>query len=437
MIFHRLLIAFFASALFASAQTPVGPRDERAFPTAANKKGLQVQMLDDALALGIHHAALNVSLGALIDLDKKPGNPTWQVEGQTYSFRLKYLESLGVKRLSDAKVNVYLILLAYESGRPEMDNLLLHPARAAKLPNQMAAVNTVTPEGARLWRATVEFLADWFCRADDAHGRAVGFIIGNEVNVHHEWNNFGKMPREQAVTDYYRVVKLAHTAVRTRSATARVYLSFTHHWTLDPMSDPLDALPAKTFIDDFARLARADGDFDWHVAYHPYPEDLGNPRTWEDKTAQPSFDSPRITFKNLDQLDAYFRRPELLCKGARRSIILSEQGFHSNGKPDSKRGEIAQAAGYCYAWEKVARLDGIDAFILHRHVDHKLEGGLNLGLWRRQPESVATPSTTKPIYDCFKAAGTPEQAKAFEFALPIVGLKNWDDLGPKKEPARK
>jgi hypothetical protein len=435
MLIRRLFafIVLFATALTASAQAPIAPRDERPFPTPLNKKGLQVQMVDDALALGVQHAALNVSLGALIDLDKKTGNPTWTVNGQTYAFHRGYLDSLGVKRLSDAKVNVYLILLAYEAGRPEMNNLLLHPAREAKLPNKMAAVNTVTPEGARLWRATVEFLADWFCRADDAHGRAVGFIIGNEVNVHHEWNNFGKMPRDKAVADYYRVVKIAHTAVRTRSATARIYLSFTHHWTLDPMPNPLDALPAKLFIDEFAKLARADGDFDWHVAYHPYPEDLGNPRTWEDKTARPDFNTPRITFKNLEQLDAYFRRPELLYQGQRRSIILSEQGFHSDGSADGKRGEKAQAAAYCYAWEKIARLDGIQAFILHRHVDHKFEGGLNLGLWRRKPESIATPDTTKPIYDCFKAAGTPGQAKAFEFALPIVGLKSWSELAaPKK-----
>jgi hypothetical protein len=62
-------------------------------------------------------------------------------------------------------------------------------------------------------------------------------------------------------------------------------------------------------------------------------------------------------------------------------------------------------------------------------VDHKHEGGLNLGLWRRKADSVASQDTQKPIYACFKAAGTPAQAEAFAFALPMVGLASWEELG--------
>ncbi len=42
----------------------VAKYDER-FPRAASKKGLQVQMVDDAIALGVKHAALNVDLAAV------------------------------------------------------------------------------------------------------------------------------------------------------------------------------------------------------------------------------------------------------------------------------------------------------------------------------------------------------------------------------------
>jgi hypothetical protein len=425
---RKLLAAITAVFTWLAATVSVHARDDRPFPDPGSKKGLQIQMIDDGLALGIKHATLNVSLGALIDLERRPGNPTWQLDGKTYAFHRSYLDHLPVNQLTDAGVNVYLILLGYETGRPEIDNLLLHPSRLPKLPNRIAAINTVTEDGARLWRATMEFLADWFSRAGNEHGRVVGYIIGNEVNVHHEWHNFGAMPREQAIADYLRQVRIAHDAVRRASAHARVYLSLTHHWTLEPRPNAAEGMPGRVFIDLFAQQARAGGDFDWHIAYHPYPEDLGNPRTWEDRSATPSPDSPRITFKNLEQLQSYLDRPELQHAGQRRRIILSEQGFHSNGSLDGERGERAQAAGFCYAWEKIARLDGIDAFILHRHVDHRHEGGLNLGLWRRKADSVATPDTPKPIYDCFKAAGTKSQAEAFAFALPITGIDRWDDL---------
>ena len=274
----------------------------------------------------------------------------------------------------------------------------------------------------------MEFLADWFSRENNEHGRVAGYIIGNEVNVHWQWHNVGRMPRNAAVADYVRQMRLANSAVRKSSATARVYMSLTHFWTIDPDADHWRSMPGKYYIEEFARQARAGGDFDWHLAHHPYPENLGDPRTWRDKTAPQSPDAGRITFKNLEQLDKVFARPELLYRGKQRSIILSEQGFHSK---DNEAGDRDQAAGYCYAWEKIARIPSIEAFILHRHVDHQYEGGLNLGLWRRKKDSIATADTPRPMYECFKAAGTPAQEAAFRFALPVIGIGNWDEIMAK------
>lgn len=399
-------------------------KDARPFPNPGSKKGLQVQMVDDAIATGVRHATLNFPLGGLIDLEKKPGNPTWQVDGETFSFRKSYLDNQPVKRLSDAGMNVYLILLAYE-GKPEMNAAILHPARDAKLVNKIAAFDTVTPRGAKLWRATMEFLADYYSRPNDEHGRVAGYIVGNEVNVHWQWHNLGRMPRNVMVADYERQMRIANTAVRKSSKTARVYMSLTHFWTIDPDADHQRSMPGKYFIEEFARQARAGGDYDWHLAHHPYPEDLGNPRSWLDKTAPQNPNAGRITFKNLMQLSRFFEAPALRFHGALRSIILSEQGFHS---ADDEAGDRAQAAGYCYAWEKVARIPSIEAFVLHRHVDHQYEGGLNLGLWRRKKDSTSTPDTPRPMYECFKAAGTPAQEAAFRFALPVIGIESWDGI---------
>ena len=177
------------------------------------------------------------------------------------------------------------------------------------------------------------------------------------------------------------------------------------------------------------RLSKRDGDFDWDVAYHPYPEDLRNPRNLRDKAAIASFDTPKITFKNLEQLTDYLRRSEMLCRGQARRVILSEQGFDT---PPGLDGQTLQAAGFCYAWVKVSRLDGIDAFILHRHVDNAGEGGLNLGLWTHQPGTVATPDAKKKIYDVFRLADTPGWQKAFAFALPVIGIRSWDEVGTLK-----
>jgi hypothetical protein len=119
----------------------------------------------------------------------------------------------------------------------------------------------------------------------------------------------------------------------------------------------------------------------------------------------------------------------MLYRGEPRHIILSEQGFHTVNKPE---GELWQAAAYAYAYYKSAHLSGVDAFILHRHVDHGAEGGLNLGLWTRnlQSRSAAEPLAKKKIYEVFKAADTPNWRPAFEFALPVIGLRQWEELLP-------
>jgi hypothetical protein len=166
---------------------------------------------------------------------------------------------------------------------------------------------------------------------------------------------------------------------------------------------------------------------DWHVAYHPYPENLFEPRFWRDQTALPDSQTPRITFKNLEVLTGYLRRPELLHDGRPRRVILSEQGFHT---PDGPEGEALQAAAFCYAYQKVARLDGIDAFILHRHVDHPHEGGLRLGLRRFTPTAPDAPRQ-KLIYDCFRHADGPDWKRTFDFALPIIGINSWADIEHK------
>ena len=109
-------------------------KDTREFPKRESKKGLQIQMADDAIALGVRHAGQNVSVAALFDPERKAGNPTWTVDGETFAFRKSYLDSLAVKRLSDAGMNVYLIVLGYESSDAAMNARLLHPWRDEKLP---------------------------------------------------------------------------------------------------------------------------------------------------------------------------------------------------------------------------------------------------------------------------------------------------------------
>jgi hypothetical protein len=405
--------------------------DDAAFPTPGSKKGLQVQMVDDALALGVKHAALNVNFGQMLTLETNNLHAVFS--GADFWFSRGYIQHLDaqIKPLSEHGVVVALILLNYAGGDAALNRLLLHPKYDRAAPNHLSAFNTSSVEGARAFQACVEFLAERYSK--DEHGRVWNYIVGNEVNSHWFWCNMGRVGMEEFADDYLRAVRLCAEAVRKHSAKARVYISLEHHWNIHyPGGDERQTFAGRPFVDYFARRAREAGDFEWNVAFHPYPENLFECRTWNDKSATRSAGTPRITFKNIEMLPKYLERQELLHKGKPRHIILSEQGFHS---PDSTEGQVLQAAAYCYAYYKVAHLDGIDSFIYHRQVDHGHEGGLNLGLWTRNKQSAnpAEPAEKKRIYDVFRVADRPGWDGAFRFALPVIGISNWAELTDRED----
>jgi len=404
---------------------PTASHYNEPYPAAASKKGLQVEWVDDALALGVKHAALNLNISALADLKGDTNNPSWKSEGRTYYFNRAPIESIDqrIKALSDRGVLVNVIVLAYESSDAAVNTLVLHPRYDHNAPNHLGAFNTVTEEGRSWFSACMELLADRWSRPDRKFGRVAGYIIGNEVNSHWFWSNMGPVSMEEFANDYLQTVRLATVAVRKQSSWGRVYVSLEHHWNIHyPGGNEKQTFAGRPFLQYFARRAKEQGDFEWNLAFHPYPENLFEPRFWNDKTATTNTDTPRITFKNIQMLTAFMRGPEMLYAGQARRIILSEQGFHT---PKGADGELVQAAAFCYAYKKIEAEPAIDAFILHRHIDNDQEGGLMLGLRGNHPAN-GEERPKKKIYECFRHADTPEWKSAFEFALPIVGLPDWN-----------
>ena len=408
-------------------------QDTQGFPKPDSIKGLQVQMVDDAIKLGVRHGAINFALNGMFARHDQSDAAKWDSDGKTYYFSKSYLANIDrqVKTLSDAGLVVYLIILAMPTGNRAIDSLVIHPEAIGDRGSSdrsytVAASNVQTQEGQAWLRAASEYLADRYSGKEVPHGRVWGWIIGNEVNSHHMWHYRGPSTLEALVDDYEKIVRISHESLRKSSQNARVYLSLDHHWTQAHTPDqPTKSVPGKDLIDAFAKLAKERGDFPWHLAYHPYHSNLFRVDLWNDPQAPVQADTPKLTFRNLEILCEHMKRPELLWKENPRSIILSEQGFHSQQTPQS---EQQQAAAYAYAWEKCQRLPMIDAFIYHRHVDHSQEGGLRLGLWRNVQGSIADPDSPKPIYELFLRAGTPQWRQAAEPLLPITGLSAWDQV---------
>jgi hypothetical protein len=413
------------------------PSRDTPIPWPTSIKGLQIQMADDAIALGVKYAGYNVIANGVIDWSGQSAE-TVTVDGETLHINTPYMEQLDrtVKPLSDAGMNVTLIVLNGVPSEPDPANPFIHPRTdLANAPYHLGAFNTTDERGLRYYRAILQVVAERYSRPGAPHGLVSGYVIGNEVQSHWEWHNIGECPLSEFVADYGITMRLADLTIRSVQQSLRVYVSLDHFWMGQNRPGTLKSFQGRRFLEALNQWSKAGGDFPWHVAFHPYPENLYEPRFWDDKTALMSFDTPRVTFKNIEVLPAFLSRPEMLCDDKPRRIILSEQGFATPNRPD---GQAIQAAAFARAWVKLSHLPGIDAFILHRHVDHEAEFGLQLGLWTRKLDDPdpCKPDQPKLSYDVFLHADQPDWESAFAPYLTLAGLKSWDEALPRPQDVK-
>ena len=391
------------------------------YPVADTKKGLQISNLDDAVALGVKHVALNVNEGDLIMLAPEENNTIeYFHDGRTFYFNKGRVEGNDkrVKDLSDRGMIVtYILLNSKRWGIVVPDDLwevIKHPDydKLGDGKGRISEFNVVTEDGVAYYKAFIAFLAERYTREDEKYGRAVGMIVGNEVNSGYEWCNSGEMTCEEYCRHYAKALRLTYQSACSIYANMRIYISLDHFWTgANFDQNPLRYYPSKSILENVNNEFRSEGQVPWNVAHHPYPENLALPDFWNDRTATDDMNTYRITFKNLEVLAKVLYQEEYLYNGERRRIILSEQGFNSHWTPES---EILQALAYGRAYKKVMQIPEIDSFILHAYRDNMQEFGLNLGLIRRKKDSNEIDGP-KPIYYVFKAIDKKDEKGVYHW----------------------
>ncbi len=389
------------------------------YPVVDTKKGLQVVDPADAAVLGVKHSAINVNEGDFLLPAPEEGNTIeFEHDGRIFYFRKSHVERMDqtFRELSDIGCVITFILLNSPHWRCTIDpdfwkDVLMHPdytgpgsGKAADGSSEgtglISMFNLVTDEGLSHYRAFIAFLTDRYTREDKAYGRVVGMIVGNEVDAGYIWCNAGEMSMEAFTREYLNAMRVTWQTAADLYAHTRVYISLDHFWnSAMDASQPLRYYNVRDMLVCLNGIAAEEGQLPWHIAYHPYPEDLNYPDFWNDKLATDDDDAPIVTFKNLEVLARFIYREEFLYRGERRRIILSEQGFNSHWTEAS---EILQAAAYGHAYRKVMEIPEIDSFILHAHYDNAGEFGLNLGLVRRKRHERGMDGP-KPMYHVFKA----------------------------------
>lgn len=393
-----------------------------------NKKGLagfagdplQTRDVDE---FGVGSVTVNLFLSTLFQDDPAPGADPVTAAGHTWYLRPDAWKKLDATLLAAAErhlvvLGIILLSPAAQWGAPDLGALLQHPNYEHEGIYTMP--NLTTPESTAAYAMVLDALARRYARADGRYGRIHRWIVHNEVDAGGIWTNAGWLPELAYLNQYYCSMRLADFVVRRQDPSAEVLISLTHNWA----SAESRRFPPRTLLQDLIELSRHEGDFPWGVAYHAYPS-LHGELPWSDPRSTFTFDTPRITFRNVEVLDAWMRRPAALYRGRTvRDVYLSELG--ANSYDYGARSLDEQAAAVAYVWKKIAPLSAILGFDYHNWRDNREEGGLRIGL-RRFSDDAEDPSGAKPVWYVYRALGTPDEDRATAFALPIIGAKSWSD----------
>ena len=425
-LYSRFVVALKIGDTYQAISAPIyvtNPGDVASFteeyPEAMSKKGLLIEldMLGDAMELGVKHTTINIPYHHIIG-----GNLKYRYNGKDYYFNEELIASYDkmISSFSNKGIIVTAILLnGWNDAHPE-----LHEAGLAKSSSAFYyGFNVSTPEGYETTRALFSFMAERYSGADYKHGRVSNWIVGNEVNNNKNWNYVGPMDLASYTKLYEKNFRVAYTAIKSRSKNARVFFSTDYEWKKQNTNLQY---AAKDFIDLFNAGISAEGNIEWGLAYHPYPYPMTEPEFWDDDQTgmvNETFESPVVNFKNLHVLTDYFQQAHMRTAGGQvRHIILSEEGFTSDSISRGKVYDI-QAAAFAYAYYIAANNQYIDAMILSRETDavEEVAQGLALGLSYQNGRK-------KLIYDVFKYIDTDKAEEYTELARRYIGIEDWDEV---------
>lgn len=402
--------------------TPVIPK---------NKKGLGDfelnRWVSDLDTLNISFITINIRINDFLRSAPDKNTSSFDYLGYTYYVDSKKIEEYDklLQHAAQRKIDVSAIILVYPENKSKdrkIGRMLEHPEFDQGGMYTMPDMTSL--ESLSLYAAGIDFLAARYSRPDNHYGRIHRWIVHNEVDTGRIWTNMGHKTDIEYMDAYIKSMRLIYYTAYKYNSNAEVLISLTHHWSAS--FPEKDCYPAVRLLDLLLLYCEKEGDFKWGIAHHPYPELLTEPKSWWDRRATFSTNTELITFKNLEILNAWAEQPHTYYKQTHpRTIILSEQNPNSRNYSEVAQNE--QAASVAYVWKKIIGCNMIKAYIAHRWIDARFEGGLKTGL-RRYPDDCEIPGGKKKSWYVYKALGTDEEDKTCEFAKEIIGVKDWDEV---------
>lgn len=384
-------------------------------PTKKGIQGTEYLTDENPDELGVSHVLFNIDVMSLINKDAVPGyDYPYTYQGTNYYVKWPDWSQYQVKTFNDKGITVTAVLLM--SWDDDL-SYLIHP-NARQEGHPYYAWNTVDADARKQLEAIFSFLLENYS-SDTCH--IDNWIIGNEVNMPNHYHYTGTTNAYTNADMYADEYLLFYNVMKSKSSTAKAYISLDHSWS---HNDEGRGIAGKEFLNQFnSRINAKQSNVAWNIAYHLYTPIMTSSAMWE---PQYSYYTPNnvnadfISGVNLKVLTDYVKNHF----GSNVRIILSEQGYTTNGNFDQ------QAAALAYSYYAAEFNDMIDAFIYRTYYDtyHEAAQNFHFGLIDGYDSSAV--SNKRPIYYVFKYMDTAQSSSYCDRYLSTIGVSSWSQIIP-------
>ncbi|MCR5502832.1 MAG: hypothetical protein K6F53_07470 [Lachnospiraceae bacterium] len=246
-----------------------------------------------------------------------------------------------------------------------------------------------------------------------SNGNIQDFVIGNEVNERC-WNYMDWTDWNTYVRKYVQAFRVCYTAIKSTNPNAMVYTSLDQVWNKNPQgADSYEYLDGDEFLAKFNDMIVENGNIDWNLSIHPYPNPLYWAKFWDPSSVangasfKAQVDKNQvITFENMTVITNLLCTSKYLNRsGMVRDVIIGEIGMGSNAGVDN------QAAAICASYAAFEMNPFVTQYMY-------LEVDVN-GFF---------PTLTGKALEAYNAMGTPEEGKYMSWALDHIGIKDWKQV---------
>jgi hypothetical protein len=225
------------------------------------------------------------------------------------------------------------------------------------------------------------------------------------VNDAATYNCAGELPLASYVANYEKLVRVAHTAIKSHNPDGHVYVSLDSHRSSTGMEGGWDV---PSFLSAFNDECALRGNYDWYVACDLYAD---TPDIWVENA---ELDAARYTVHSLRTLtDLLVSDKFRTSDGKERGLLISGFAIPAvvQGGTPSEGNNAKQSASYAYAYMTCVQNGYVEALVYSAYADTDQNGDreAQCGLWtlNEQGETLVI-FEKRPLYDLFKKIDTSD-----------------------------